>query len=400
MTTAAPRLPAIDALRGFALFGILVVNQAAFHSGLAGMTLGGGLGAAGWRNTAADAAILWLFAGKFLLIFSFLFGWGIHTQTARDGAFRARYLRRLLGLILLGAIHATFFFFGDILVAYAILGLLMLRPVRRDWSVRKLVRSAVILLIVQAAIVLALIALTHAAPGEDTSFVEYVRQGVALYRTGSFWAVVPHRLTDFAIALASTIMIQGWGLLAMFRLGFAAAKTFAQGGAEATRPLARRTLWVALILGLAANAVCAILAVTSPEPWASSAALLQLAFFAPMLSLAYLAAAALILTSAAGNRLVRVLGAAGRMSLSVYIGQSVIMSLLFHGYGLGLASSIGSAAGVLVCIAVYAALLGFSHLWLGAFRIGPLEWILRSITEWQRVALRPKRETPAGAAPA
>src|SRR5262245_42154174 len=93
-----------------------------------------------------------------------------------------------------------------------------------------------------------------------------------------------------------------------------------------------------------------------------------------------------------------VLGPAGRMSLSVYVGQSVLMSLLFHGYGLGLAASVGSATGVLVCVAVYAALLGFSHLWLGVFRIGPLEWILRSITEWQWVALRARHA--ADAAPA
>jgi len=125
----------------------------------------------------------------------------------------------------------------------------------------------------------------------------------------------------------------------------------------------------------------------------------QNALFAPLLALGYLAAAALVLASATDSRLVSVLEAPGRMSLSVYVGQSVIMSLLFHGYGLGLASSIGSTGGILVCIAVYAALVGFSHLWLGAFRIGPLEWVLRSITEWQRVALRPRHETQADPAP-
>lgn len=111
MTSVPSRLPAIDALRGFALFGILVVNMAVFHSGIGGMNLGGSLGATGWRNSATDAVIVWLFTGKFILIFSFLFGWGIHTQAARDGAFRARYLRRLLGLFAIGAIHASFFVF-------------------------------------------------------------------------------------------------------------------------------------------------------------------------------------------------------------------------------------------------------------------------------------------------
>src|SRR5215813_5674600 len=100
MTAVSARLPAIDALRGIALFGILVVNLAAFHSGLS-MAIGGG----GIADSATNAVILWLFTGKFILIFSFLFGWGVHTQAARE-AFRARYLRRLLGLFLIGVVHA------------------------------------------------------------------------------------------------------------------------------------------------------------------------------------------------------------------------------------------------------------------------------------------------------
>src|SRR5215470_19387264 len=122
MTAVSARLPAIDTLRGIALFGILVVNLAAFHSGL-----GVGFGGLGKVDSATDAMILWLFTGKFILIFSFLFGWGVHTQAARE-AFRARYLRRLLGLLVIGVVHGAFLFHGDILATYAILGLFMLRP--------------------------------------------------------------------------------------------------------------------------------------------------------------------------------------------------------------------------------------------------------------------------------
>jgi uncharacterized protein len=394
MTAVSARLPAIDALRGIALFGILVVNMAAFHSGV-GVPFGGGLGAAA---SATDAVILWLFIGKFILIFSFLFGWGVHTQAAR-GVFRARYLRRLLGLFLIGVVHAAFFFFGDILATYAILGLFMLRPVLRDWPARKLVRSAAILLGAQALALLLLAALILAAPNEDASPAEYAKSSATLYMTGGFWEVVPHRLADFAINLASTLFVSGWGLVAMFRLGLAAAKTFAEDGIEAVRPLAQRIALLTLPAGLVANAVCAVLYVAAPEKWASTTGLVQCALFMPLLALGYLAAAALILTSQAADRIAAVLGPAGRMSLSVYVGQSVIMSLLFHGYGLGLARSIGSSAGVLVCVAVYAALLGFSHLWLGAFRIGPLEWLLRSITEWRWLGLRRGREVAPAPAP-
>jgi uncharacterized protein len=389
MTAVSARLPAIDALRGIALFGILVVNMAGFHSGI------GGLAPAG---SATDALIMWLFTGKFILIFSFLFGWGVHTQAAR-GAFRDPYLRRLLGLFLIGVVHGAFLFFGDILATYAILGLLMLRPVLRDWPVRKLVRSAAILLGVQALVLLLLAALMLAASNGDASLGEYAKRGAQLYMTGGFWEVVPQRLSDFVTTLVSTLLVFGCGLVAMFRLGLAAAKTFAEDGIAAARPLARRIALLTLPAGLVANAVCAVLYVWGPEQWAAATLEVQYALFTPLLALGYLAAAALILTSQAADRIAAVLGPAGRMSLSVYVGQSVLMSLLFHGYGLGLAKSIGSSEGVLVCVAVYAVLLGFSHLWLGAFRIGPLEWLLRSITEWRWLGLRRGREVAAAPAP-
>jgi uncharacterized protein len=387
MTAVSARLPAIDALRGIALFGILVVNLAGFHSGIS-WAIGGSI-----ADSATNAVILWLFTGKFILIFSFLFGWGVHTQAARE-AFRNRYLRRLLGLFLLGIVHGAFFFFGDILATYAILGLFMLRPVLRDWPVRKLVRSAVILLGVQALVLLAVLIL---GANEDASVGDYAEHSARLYMTGGFWEVVPQRLTDFAITLANGLFY-GWALVAMFRLGLAAAKTFAEDGIAAARPLAQRIALLVLPAGLVVNGVCAVLSVAVPGKWAFIAALAQHTVFMPLLALGYLAAAALILTSRAADRIVAVLGPAGRMSLSVYVGQSVIMSLLFHGYGLGLARSTGSSAGVLVCVAVYAALLGFSHLWLSAFRIGPLDWLLRSITEWRWLGLR--RGPEAAAAPA
>jgi uncharacterized protein len=400
MTGAVTRLAAIDALRGFALLGILLVNQAAFLAGTAGALPGSSLGAAAWRTAAVDAVIQWLFTGKFILIFAFLFGWGVHTQVARGEGFRGRYLRRLLGLLLLGAVHATFLFAGDILALYALLGLFMLRPVGRDWPVRKLVRSGAVLLAVQAVILLGIAAAMVAFHSDDASFLEEARRGAAVYRTGDFWSVTAQRLGDFAIALAGSLALVSWGLVAMFRLGLAAAKTFAQGGLEAMRPAAGRVLWPALIGGLVANAACAAVAAGSPEPWASTATLVQIALFAPILSLGYLAAAALILSAPTGERLMPVLGTAGRMSLSIYIGQSVVMSLLYHGYGLGLARWITSAGSVLVCLLVYAALVGFSRLWLSVFRIGPLEWVLRSITEWRWVALRSRSHASAGAAAA
>jgi uncharacterized membrane protein YeiB len=70
----------------------------------------------GWPNRAAEFVTSWLFDGKFILIFSLLFGWGLHTQMGRGSEFAPRYFRRLLGLFLIGLAHAIFLFVGDILV--------------------------------------------------------------------------------------------------------------------------------------------------------------------------------------------------------------------------------------------------------------------------------------------
>ena len=125
---------------------------------------------------------------------------------------------------------------------------------------------------------------------------------------------------------------------------------------------------------------------------------MHVALFAPALAVGYLAAAALILARHAESRIAGLIGIAGRVSLTVYVGQSVVMSLLMHGYGLGLATRIGSAGSVLLALAVYAGMVAFAALWLKVLRIGPLEWILRSLTEWRWVALRRERAVSACAA--
>ncbi|WP_084529179.1 DUF418 domain-containing protein [Nocardia crassostreae] len=112
-----PRLVELDALRGFALGGILVVN-------ITVMSDPGGFpdGAA----TLVDA----VFHNKFYVLFSFLFGYSLTMQfrsAARDGvSARARTVRRCLALMAIGTVHAVFFFTGDVLFGYGVIGLVLL----------------------------------------------------------------------------------------------------------------------------------------------------------------------------------------------------------------------------------------------------------------------------------
>jgi len=107
------------------------------------------------------------------------------------------------------------------------------------------------------------------------------------------------------------------------------------------------------------------------------------ALFGPMLSLVYLSVAAKFLTHPKALRWIRFLAGEGRSTLSLYIGESVVMGMLFNSYGFAWYDKIGPAMGIGVCVFVYCLLLVLMKIWLRIFRMGPLEWILRCFTEWK-----------------
>ena len=122
------RIETIDAVRGFALAGILVVNSLVFAS----TWYGTGLSTpdASWLDIFLESVVSAVFELKFYLLFSFLFGYSITLQiqsAERSGSnFIPRMLRRQAGLFVIGAIHAVVLFHGDILTTYAVLGLVLL----------------------------------------------------------------------------------------------------------------------------------------------------------------------------------------------------------------------------------------------------------------------------------
>ncbi len=130
------RINSVDALRGFALFGIAVVNMPFLAAHLGQLPAGNAL------DAAVGFVVSLLFQGKFFLVFAFLFGWGVGVQRAsavRAGRlFAPRFFRRQAGLLLIGAAHAALVFAGDILVAYAISGCLLF--LLRDKGPRVLLR--------------------------------------------------------------------------------------------------------------------------------------------------------------------------------------------------------------------------------------------------------------------
>ncbi|WLW53388.1 DUF418 domain-containing protein [Streptomyces sp. YU58] len=384
-TAAVRRLPAVDALRGFALLGILVVNSTQIMDPYA---------VEGVREPGAavvDEVALWLVkavaTAKFYLLFSFLFGYSFTLQEAsaeRAGAqFTARFLRRSLGLLVLGVAHAVLLYTGDILMAYGLLGLVLLWA--RRISPRTAVRTACWIYGVFGALLTGLGVLALGVPDESGTDPGRIAAAVAAYR-GDPGTVVQANLDQLPDAVLG-IVIMAPGILAAFLVGLAAGKRDLLGHHDRT---SRSRLIRTTALGLALGVPGAVFyASASQGPLGERWQFLGIAvgmLTAPALSAAYACLVLLLLRSSSGERAVRLLAPAGRMALTNYLAQSVIMTVLATAYGLSLYGRIGTAALMVLVGAVLATQLALSNLWLERFRYGPAEWLLRAVT----LARRPR----------
>jgi uncharacterized protein len=374
------RIPALDSLRGIALFGILVVNAPFFFYPEGTFGTYALQNFPGLINRAAEFVTTWLFDGKFILIFSFLFGWGLHSLMQRKG-YELRYLRRLLGLLIIGVLHGVFLFVGDILVTYAILGMPLYWM--RNWPVKKLITAATCFIALSVVTQGALGYLILQFPVELADYSAILN----LHRTGSFAAITAHRIEELLFLWLATPFLFAPQVLGMFLLGLAAAKHFAEDPTlERAKPLARRLVTWLLFPALALNALYAV--ANNTLIFNATIALTMRGAFVPLLTLAYLSAALLLLTNPRWNRIAQVFGGDGRISLSVYIGESVVMGFIALSYGLALYGMLSPPVLLLLCVIVYAVLLALGSLWLRHFKLGPLEWILRSITEARVVSIK------------
>ena len=364
-----PRRTDVDALRGLALLGIGVVNLPYLA-----LPLEAQLGPpAGGVDAAAYFIGKLLFEGKFFVLFSFLFGWGFGAQLAsaeRTGASpRRRYLARLIALALFGVLHALLVFQGDILLAYACLGLLL-------WPLRQAPPKQLLWI---AAAMLPLSALSFAfLYSESGSAKDLVALGLDPgsegYR-GGYLQTVGQRLAEWPFALVVVVLFNGPLAFAAFCLGLAAYKAgFLDSRSAGFQQLTRRAPLL-LGVGLAANLFFA----ASQSGWLPQSPLIDaLAAAALALGAPSLGAIYLWLAVRHAPRL-RALGAAGAMPLTGYVLQGALAGALFHGWGLGLFGELGHAALLAVALLIWLVLLLLATAWRRYREQGPLDGALRAL---------------------
>jgi len=387
---ANERIVTLDVLRGFALFGILLMNIEAF-SGPMDLSFTGidphWQGLDYW----ADAFVYVFVQGKFFTLFSLLFGAGFAVMAQRASQagreFNNFYLRRSLALLLIGLAHALLLWSGDILVAYALLSLVLLafREAPRSWlpalGTSAYLGAALLMLLLGA--IMSLVPADALAPqvAAAQASIEAQRQA---YGQGSYALAVVQRLRDFGTSLGALVLV-GPQVLGMFLIGawFARSGAIAEPGSYPRLWAGLR--WLSLPCGLLVMSCSVwILPYLAPGHFdlrsASAYALTSVAGL--LMCLGYLA------WGVRWSHLLRCLAPAGRMALSNYLGQSLICTLVFYGYGLGWFEQMGRAWQLLFALGVFVLQVLLSHLWLRWFRYGPVEWLWRAVTYLQLPPMR------------
>ncbi|MDE2761377.1 MAG: DUF418 domain-containing protein [Gemmatimonadota bacterium] len=353
-----------------------------------------------------EGADLWTWAAvhlvadtKFISIFSLLFGAGIammsESMARRGVSGTGLHYRRQLWLLVIGLAHAYLIWHGDILVTYALCGLLLyplrnLSPRRLLWSGGCVVAVVIPLWgMAELSIPYWTAAERMAAEATWAPSPEALGAEIAAFRGGvadQVVARVPIALALQTIVLPGMLLWRAGGMMlvgmALYRLGVLAA--------ERSTAFYRRMLVFGLGAGLPLAAAGTMYKIRVDFAW-------ERTMFAGGLfnyvgsagvCLGYVALVMLVVKGGRLPRLQERLAAAGRMALTNYIAQSLICGLVFYGHGLGLFERVGGPGQVAIVVGIWVLQLIWSPWWLARFRFGPLEWLWRSASYMRRQPMR------------
>ncbi len=378
MTTQRDTTP--DVLRGFALLGILVVN-------IQFMGLSSDLGARGewtqgFANGSATFLIAALFAGKFYLIFSFLFGYSSNYVIRNDRSNRTRWVKRCFVLIAFGALHFTFLWHGDIIFLYGLFGLLLtFFFFRSDRTIK--IWTRVVFSISTVFIVLfgVLIVIVEYLLNEDLGVSTESSLDVIL-QNGTFLESIPARIEVWLLSISSGIFLQGGLAFAAFLLGLRLSRSnFLSSPID--RAANSRLIKMGLFFGLPIQLVAATVLLRNEQAAEPSESIYLISLFAsfvaaPLLSMFYVGLIRKLVEER--PHLVLWMKPAGKMSLTIYISQSVITSLIFSPWGLGLFQDLQTWQVFLLAFGIWLLLSYLAALWLQRFKQGPLEKLVSTLT--------------------
>ena len=407
---AAERLVSLDFIRGVAVLGILFANITAF---------GQPYMAYFWPEALTEPATagdknVWLFQTifidhKFRGLFSLLFGAGIYLFMERAwtrGSGRRLQFRRLAFLALFGLIHYFLIWRGDILTAYAVTGMIALAFVR--WSAKTQLVTGLclyvfgfLLMVLMMGGQLAMAKIPELAGQADPAAIAQIEaaprdaltsaaEEVELFREGSYPQIVEKVVTEDAGQLVTEVLLVPLTeTLALVLIGMALYRMGFFSGAF-DRAKMRRWGWIGIVAGVLVTIPLALWPYRTGFDFFTTLFVFNAVGRIGQLPMALGLAALLVLwaPSAAKGWLGSRFAAAGRMAFSNYLGTSIIMMFVFHGWALGLFGYLGRVELFGVVVVTLIAMLAQSKAWLAWFRYGPLEWLWRCLAYGKMFEIR------------
>ena len=433
------RIVTLDVLRGFAIFGIFMVNIAFFAMPLAKLIDPSLLAGATAGDQIAHAVMRSLFEYKFVSLFSMLFGIGLIVQMQRaeqrNRPFVVLYLRRIFVLMAFGLAHGFLLWYGDILFIYSIVALIAMWCRRLSPRVMLALCAGALALSVLASTGFTLMGVVFGQRGTEATQVQtsepiestessdddvenvageetidqalqaepdppwerfkvaleenrwdpgdpaWIELDIMAYKEGPMMITLVQRAMTFLMMLVLIVIIGfGFRVLSMFLLGMALMKL---NFFSAER---RRWHWAFCVLGLTIGLAGEFFLVWSYHHsnyqlgWTQGGAeiLHNISSFA--LCLGYVGTITLIVRSGLLKWLTYAFSCVGRTALSNYLLQTIIATYLMYWWGLGWFNEVSRPQQLALVVGIYAVQMVLSVLWLRVFTIGPFEWLWRSLT--------------------
>jgi uncharacterized protein len=372
------RILSLDVIRGFSLLGIFIINMISFHSPFLYID------PYSWWNAPGDQVVFpWidlLVQSSFYPLFAMLFGYGLAIQYERSlekGVdFYPLAARRLIVLLLIGCVHAFVIWSGDILINYALFGLLLLVFMKLSGKALLLMGSLLFLLPQMFfSILMILVSLTDQTGVAFYSDLTNITNSIEAYGSGGFKEIFLQRFEDwYNVNGPGNIMFLLLSILPMMMVGAGAGKLHIL-----ERIPRNKKLWITL---LAIFASVGLMLKSLPFTVEANIAYsyIQDMLGAPFLSVSYAILLALLLINRKISAVFKPLAAAGRMSLTNYLAQSILGTLIFYNYGLGLYGEVTLATGTWLAAGIFFIQVILSEIWLSKFRQGPMEKLWRALT--------------------
>jgi uncharacterized protein len=377
------RISTLDVLRGFCLLGILIINMMSFHAPVLYYN------PYEWWKNGDETLYRWieiLVESSFYPIFAMMFGYGsviLRDRVIQRGmsmSFNNLFLRRLVFLLLIGLLHAFFIWSGDILANYAIYGMLLLFML--GWSGQVLIISGITLFLIPN-LLFSVYIMFNALIDPNTTLlyadITNVTKSIASYSTGSYWNITQQRFMDWtAVNGSGNIFFSIFSILPLMMIGAGASKLKWLQKAKDQRKKWMLIFIISFVLGLFLKSLPLFIDPNLAFKY------IQQSLGGTIFSFAIVALIVLLMTNGVFAKLLKPIATAGRMSLTIYLCQSIIGTLIFYHYGLGFYGDISLSTGTLLAVLIYIIQVILAEIWFMRFKNGPLEKIWRIATYWKK----------------